>query len=72
MSPTAIDQFAAPHMNLASVKPAKGPALVIGSLKTAEDGTYQSLISDLESSRSVEKQLLDRIVDEGLSSSIYL
>ncbi|KAJ6510073.1 cytokine-induced anti-apoptosis inhibitor 1, Fe-S biogenesis-domain-containing protein [Mycena vitilis] len=43
--------------------PSKGPALAIGSLSTAQDGKYQSLISDLESSRRVDKQMLDRLVD---------
>ncbi|KAJ7179391.1 Fe-S cluster assembly protein DRE2 [Mycena filopes] len=43
--------------------PSKGPALAIGSLRTAQDGRYQSLISDLESSRKVDKQMLDRLVD---------
>lgn len=40
-------------------------ALVVGSLSTAGDGRYQALISDLESSRQVDKQLLDRLVDNG-------
>ncbi|KAJ7638570.1 cytokine-induced anti-apoptosis inhibitor 1, Fe-S biogenesis-domain-containing protein [Roridomyces roridus] len=44
--------------------PAKGPALAIGSLSTAQDGKYQSLVSDLESSRKVDKQMLDRLVDQ--------
>lgn len=52
--PVAVDAVAA-----------KRPALVVGSLSTAEDGTYQALISDLESSRQVDKQLLDRLVDNG-------
>jgi len=62
MSPTAIYE-----QNTAIPTPAalasKGPALVIGSLTTATDGKYQSIISELESSRQVEKQLLDRLVD---------
>ncbi|KAJ6516174.1 cytokine-induced anti-apoptosis inhibitor 1, Fe-S biogenesis-domain-containing protein [Mycena sanguinolenta] len=47
----------------AAPTPSKGPALAIGSLSTAQDGKYQSLIADLESSRTVHKQILDRIVD---------
>ena len=43
----------------------KGPALVIGSLSTAQDGTYQALITELEATRRVDKQLLDRLVDDG-------
>jgi hypothetical protein len=42
----------------------KAPALAIGSLSTAQDGKYQSLISELESTRQVEKQLLDRLIDQ--------
>ncbi|KAF9057417.1 Fe-S cluster assembly protein DRE2 [Panaeolus papilionaceus] len=51
----------------------KGPALVIGSLTTAGDGKYQSVISELEAGRQVDKQLLDRIVDQAtfLESSKY-
>lgn len=43
----------------------KRRALVVGSLSTAGDGRYQALISDLESSWQVDKQLLDRLVDNG-------
>lgn len=43
----------------------KGPALAIGSPATAQDGQYQALVTDLEASRHVEKQMLDRIVDQG-------
>jgi len=39
-------------------------ALAIGSLSTAQDGKYQSLISELEGTRQVEKQLLDRLIDQ--------
>ncbi|KAF8341315.1 cytokine-induced anti-apoptosis inhibitor 1, Fe-S biogenesis-domain-containing protein [Cantharellus anzutake] len=46
----------------------QGPkqVLVIGSLNTAQDGTYQSLISDLTASHdnNVEKLLFDRIIDQ--------
>ncbi|PPR02461.1 hypothetical protein CVT24_002010 [Panaeolus cyanescens] len=66
MSPTAV--YAASDngqtdKNIQSAA-AKGPALVIGSLSTAEDGKYQSVISELEAGRQVDKQLLDRIVDQ--------
>lgn len=44
---------------------AKGPALAIGSLTTAQDGKYQTLISTLEENRQVERQMLDRLVDGG-------
>ncbi|KAJ7591346.1 cytokine-induced anti-apoptosis inhibitor 1, Fe-S biogenesis-domain-containing protein [Mycena floridula] len=56
MSPTAVEPtFAA--------LPAKGHALVIGAPSTAQDGTYQSLVTELATSRKVERQMLDRIVD---------
>jgi len=48
-----------------STVPAKGPALAIGSLSTAEDGKYQHLVSELEATRQVERQLLDRLLDRG-------
>ncbi|KAJ6539078.1 cytokine-induced anti-apoptosis inhibitor 1, Fe-S biogenesis-domain-containing protein [Mycena capillaripes] len=59
MSP-ALHNDASPAI---AAVPSKGPALVIGSLSMAQDGKYQSLISDLESSRKVDKQMLDRLVD---------
>jgi hypothetical protein len=43
----------------------KGPALVIGSLSTAQDGKYQRVVSELEASRQVERQMLDRLLDRG-------
>ena len=39
--------------------------MVIGSLSTAEDGKYQHLVSELEATRQVERQLLDRLLDRG-------
>ena len=50
---------------------AKPPALAIGSLSTAQDGKYQSLISELESTHQVERQLLDRLVDQGIYTNYY-
>ena len=69
MSPTAVysQSESLPTVSLPTPVHSKGPALVIGSLSTAEDGKYQALISELEPSRQVDKQLLDRIVDEGES-----
>ncbi|KAF9475932.1 Fe-S cluster assembly protein DRE2 [Pholiota conissans] len=73
MSPTAV--YSPSENTFAPSQPShlKGPALVIGSLSTAGDGKYQALVSELEPTRSVEKQLLDRIVDEAtfLGSSAY-
>jgi hypothetical protein len=53
--------------NLVSMLPSslEGPALAIGSLSTAKDGKYQSLISELEKERQVERQMLDRLMDGG-------
>ncbi|KAJ1309185.1 hypothetical protein OPQ81_004854 [Rhizoctonia solani] len=58
-----------------------GPALVVGSLGTAQDGRYQSLITELSQSdelkqlgsSAVERQILDRILDAGtvLSPKYY-
>ncbi|KAJ7774252.1 cytokine-induced anti-apoptosis inhibitor 1, Fe-S biogenesis-domain-containing protein [Mycena maculata] len=59
MSPALHDDVPPPT----TAPPAKGAALAIGSLSTAEDGKYQALIADLESSRKVDKQMLDRLVD---------
>lgn len=68
MSPAAIYEPSTFHPDssktLAAV-PVKGPALAIGSLATAQDGQYQSLVSELEESRQVDKQMLDRLVDRG-------
>ncbi|KAJ6627553.1 Fe-S cluster assembly protein DRE2 [Mycena sp. CBHHK59/15] len=58
-----------PALDLEPIPPAaaavavKGPALAIGSLSTAQDGKYLSLISELERSRKVDKQMLDRLVE---------
>ena len=39
--------------------------LAIGSLAAARDGQYQSMLSSLDG--EVERQMLDRILDDGLS-----
>ncbi|KAF7983899.1 hypothetical protein HWV62_18264 [Athelia sp. TMB] len=48
-----------------SVKPvpSNGLTLAIGSLSTAEDGKYQSLIARLEENGPVERQMSDRLLD---------
>jgi len=62
MAPVAIyEQLPLPTPQAA--KSTKSPALAIGSLATAQDGQYQRLVSDLESSRAVERQMLDRLMD---------
>ncbi len=50
---------------------ATGSILVIGSPSTARDGQYQTLITELENDAgTVEKQMLDRLVDAGASTGI--
>ena len=61
MSPTAVYPES---VNSAPIQ-SKGPALVIGSLATAQDGKYQSLIGSLEGNRQVDRQVLDRLMDGG-------
>lgn len=39
--------------------------LAIGSLAAARDGQYQSMLSSLDG--EVERQMLDRILDDGMS-----
>lgn len=62
-SPVAAEQYRTAPV-IAAV-PVKGAALAIGSLVTAGDGKYQSLVSDLEGSRQVDRQMLDRLLDGG-------
>jgi len=85
MSPVAVE-LAQDSTKVQSQKQAvvgsPGPALVIGSPSTAQDGTYQSLISELEkasgNANEVEKQMVDRILDGATSvtkdkfSSVYI
>jgi len=60
MAPTAITTAGLE----ATISVKSQPILVVGSLSSAQDGSYQSLISELTSSgHDVEKQLLDRITD---------
>ncbi|KAH7930277.1 DUF689-domain-containing protein [Leucogyrophana mollusca] len=59
MSPAAIYSPSPVPVSIAAV-PTKGPTLAIGSLTTAQDGQYQSVVSGL---RQVEKQMLDRLID---------
>ncbi|KAH9179797.1 cytokine-induced anti-apoptosis inhibitor 1, Fe-S biogenesis-domain-containing protein [Lactarius sanguifluus] len=65
MAPVAIYPTS-PGANISkstAYAPAKGPALVIGSLSTAQDGKYQHVVSELEVTRQVERQMLDRLLD---------
>lgn len=68
MAPTAIyASSVVENSPVYAAVPEKGPALVIGSLATAEDGKYQSLVSSYDESRHVEKQMLDRLLDGGIT-----
>lgn len=67
MAPVAIYP-PSPNANISNstaYAPVKGPALVIGSLSTAQDGKYQDVVSELEATRQVERQMLDRLLDRG-------
>jgi hypothetical protein len=70
MSPTAIASFADSRDLTVAAAP-KGSALVIGSLATAQDGKYQALISQLETTRHVDRLLVDRLVDGGMCIIIW-
>jgi hypothetical protein len=68
MSPTAI-LVSSDDISISAPAPtvsAKGPALAIGSLNTAQDGKYQALISGLEGTRKVDRLLFDRLTDGGM------
>ena len=67
MAPTAVFVTPVASLNDQKVSPAplKGAALAIGSPNTAEDGKYQSLVSSLETTRKVERYMLDRLLDGG-------
>ncbi|KAL4241952.1 Fe-S cluster assembly protein DRE2 [Abortiporus biennis] len=67
MSPTAIYTPSHDEQKTLLSSPIKGPALVIGSPHTAEDGKYQSLIKQLEETRRVDRQMLDRLLDGATS-----
>ncbi|KAI0687211.1 cytokine-induced anti-apoptosis inhibitor 1, Fe-S biogenesis-domain-containing protein [Cytidiella melzeri] len=63
MSPAAIYVSSTDTSRVVTAVPVKGPALVIGSPVTATEGKYQTLITDLEKTRVVERQMVDRLVD---------
>ena len=69
MSPAAI--YTPPVASTESQKvlaavPVKGPALCIGSPAAAADGRYQTVITQLEETRNVDKYMLDRLLDGGV------
>ncbi|GBE79643.1 DUF689-domain-containing protein [Sparassis latifolia] len=65
MSPAAIyvSPVASQDQQKVAAVPIKGPALAIGSPATAADGKYQLLITSLEETRRVERQMVDRLLD---------
>ncbi|EMD40815.1 hypothetical protein CERSUDRAFT_111400 [Gelatoporia subvermispora B] len=66
MAPTAIylpSATAQEQQKVIAAVPVKGPALAIGSPATAQDGSYQSIISTLEETRRVERHMVDRLLD---------
>ena len=74
MAPVAIYP-SSPDANISkstAYASAKGPALVIGSLSTAQDGKYQDVVSELEATRQVERQMLDRLLDQGMCNFLSL
>ncbi|KZT74287.1 DUF689-domain-containing protein [Daedalea quercina L-15889] len=80
MAPTAIyESPVVPQgQSVVAAVPVKGPALAIGSPATAENGTYQSLITSLQDTRQVDKYMVDRLVDGATTltpssfSSVYV
>lgn len=78
MAPTAIyttspapiiPEVKKPSINGSPYEIVKGPALAIGSLDTAQDGKYQSLLFRLNAQpgQAAERQMLDRLVDGAIS-----
>ena len=68
MSPSAVYESVSTTGSTSTIPaavPLKGKALVIGSPATAADGRFQTLVTELEASRPVERQMLDRLVDGG-------
>ena len=66
MSASATVSFSYPvDSSVVDFNPFESRALVIGSLSTAQDGQYQALISSLDESLNVERQMVDRLLDGG-------
>lgn len=66
MATAVLSSSSIPIAQGVDVAPTKGGVtLAIGSLATAGDGRYQSLISNLQEGRQVERQMLDRLLDGG-------
>lgn len=70
MSPVATETITSTVVSAAPPS-LKAPALVLGTPATAQDGSYQRTISELEQSRTVEKLMLDRLL-EGGSCTVFL
>lgn len=69
MAPTAVSAaVSVPTISKPTDLGPAGPVLVIGSLATAQNGKYQSLVTDLSTNASgdtVERQMLDRLIGGG-------
>jgi len=46
--------------------------LVVASQEAAQDGSYQALVSQLSIKGKVEMQMVDRIMEGGKSSSLFV
>jgi hypothetical protein len=68
MAPTAVSVPAISRPTDLGVALPAGPVLVIGSLGTAQNGKYQSLVTNLDTNASgntAERQMLDRLMGGG-------
>lgn len=67
MAPVATETIVRTVVSVPTPAPLllKAPALVLGSPATAQDGSYQKIITELEQTRSVEKLMLDRLLEGG-------
>ena len=68
MAPTAVSVPAVSNPTELGEALPTGSVLVIGSLGTAQNGRYQSLVTDLDANASgntTERQMLDRLIGGG-------
>ena len=68
MAPTAVSVPAISKPTDPGVALPTGSVLVIGSLGTAQNGKYQSLVTNLDtnpSGNAAERQMLDRLIGGG-------
>ena len=81
MALASVDSTRPTEQSKNTAKPAatngvsNGLQLAIGSLGTAQDGKYQAVISSLSETsggKAVDKQMLDRLVDGGMTLALWL